>query len=124
MAAGVTAIVCAFILGERDLLRAGVLILTLPLLSALVVSRTRYRLSCTRTTSPSRLPVGHEAQVELVLQNVSRLPTGILLVEDQLPYTLGDRARFVLDRIEPGGGAGDGLPGPRRRTRAATRSGR
>src|SRR3954469_8482475 len=104
MAAGVTAIICAFVLGERDLLRAGVLIVTLPVLSAVVVSRPRYRLSCTRKTNPSRLPVGHEAQVSVVLQNVSRLPTGILLVEDQLPYTLGDRSRFVVDRIEPGGG--------------------
>jgi uncharacterized protein (DUF58 family) len=104
MAAGITAIVCAFILGERDLLRAGMLVLTLPMLSALVVSRTRYRLSCTRRINPSRLPVGHEAQVSVLLQNVSRLPTGILLVEDQLPYTLGDRSRFVVDRIEPGGG--------------------
>jgi uncharacterized protein (DUF58 family) len=104
MAAGITAIVCAFILGERDLLRAGVLIVALPVVSALVVSRTRYRLSCTRRADPSRLPVGHEAQVSVVLQNVSRLPTGILLVEDQVPYTLGDRARFVVDRIEPGGG--------------------
>ena len=104
IAAGVTAIACAFVLGERDLLRAGVLILTLPMLSALVVSRTRYRLSCTRRAEPSRLPVGHEAQVGIVLQNVSRLPTGILLVEDQVPYTLGDRARFVVDRIEAGGG--------------------
>jgi uncharacterized protein (DUF58 family) len=104
VAAGVTAIACAFVLGERDLLRAGVLILILPVLSGLVVSRTRYRLSCTRRADPSRLPVGHEAQVGIVLQNVSRLPTGILLVEDQVPYTLGDRARFVVDRIEPGGG--------------------
>jgi uncharacterized protein (DUF58 family) len=103
MAAGGTAIVCAFVVGERDLLRAGVLILALPVLSALVVSRTRYRLSCTRRADPSRLPVGHEAQVSVVLQNISRLPTGILLVEDQVPYTLGDRARFVVDRIEPGG---------------------
>jgi uncharacterized protein (DUF58 family) len=103
MAAGITAIVCAFVVGERDLLRVGVLILALPLLSALVVSRTRYRLSCTRRTDPSRLPVGHEAQVSIVLQNVARLPTGVLLVEDQVPYTLGDRARFVVDLIEPGG---------------------
>jgi uncharacterized protein (DUF58 family) len=104
MAAGVTAIVCAFVLGERDLLRAGLLILALPVLSAVFVSRTRYRLSCTRKISPSRLPVGREAQVSALLQNVSRLPTGILLVEDRLPYTLGDRSRFVIDRIEPGGG--------------------
>jgi hypothetical protein len=103
MAAGFTAIACAFIVGERDLLRAGMLILALPLLSALVVSRTRYRLTCVRRVTPSRLPAGHEAKVELLLQNVSRLPTGILLVEDQVPYTLGGQTRFVIDRIEPHG---------------------
>jgi uncharacterized protein (DUF58 family) len=104
MAAGCTAIACAFLLGERDLLRAGVLVLALPMLSALVVSRTRYRLTCTRRISPTRLPAGHEAQVRALLQNVSRLPTGILLVEDHVPYSLGGSPRFVIDRIEPHGG--------------------
>jgi uncharacterized protein (DUF58 family) len=103
VAAGSTAIVCAFVLGERDLLRAGVLVLALPLLSALVVSRTRYRLACARLMEPSRLAVGHEARVDLRLENVSRLPSGLLLVEDRVPYTLGGRARFVIDRIEPQG---------------------
>ncbi|TDD89578.1 DUF58 domain-containing protein [Actinomadura rubrisoli] len=103
VAAGVTAIICAFVLGERDLLRAGVLVLVLPLLSTLAVSRTRYRLACARRLNPPRLPVGHEARVDLRLENVSRLPSGLLMVEDQVPYTLGGRARFVLDRIEPHG---------------------
>ncbi len=103
MAAGVTAIVCAFVLGERDLLRAGVLVLVLPLLSTVAVSRTRYRLACARRLAPGRLPVGHEARVDLRLENVSRLPSGLLMVEDQVPYTLGGRARFVLERIEPRG---------------------
>ncbi|MBC6463333.1 DUF58 domain-containing protein, partial [Actinomadura sp. HBU206391] len=102
-AAGVTAILCAFLLGERDLLRAGVLVLALPLLSAVTVSRTRYRLACARRLGPCRLSVGHEAQVDLRLENVSRLPTGLLLVEDRVPYALGAQARFVLDRIEPHG---------------------
>ncbi len=104
IAAGVTAIACALILGERDLLRAGVLVLALPLLSAVVVSRTRYRLRCSRRASPPRLPAGHEVRIDLLLENASRLPTGILLVEDQVPYTLGGRPRFVVDRIEPHGG--------------------
>ncbi|RAY16536.1 DUF58 domain-containing protein [Actinomadura craniellae] len=102
-AAGMTAIVCAFILGERDLLRAGVLVLVLPLLSTLLVARTRYRLACARRIRPARLPVGHEAHVDVRLENVSRLPTGLLLVEDRVPYTLGGRARYVVDRIEPQG---------------------
>jgi uncharacterized protein (DUF58 family) len=103
VAAGMTAILCAFILGERDLLRAGTLVLSLPLLSSLAVSRTRYRLACARRLGPSRLPVGHESRVDLRLENVSRLPTGLLLVEDRVPYTLGGRARFVLNRVEANG---------------------
>ncbi|MEW2360239.1 DUF58 domain-containing protein [Spirillospora sp. NPDC029432] len=103
VAAGVTAIVCAFVLGERDLLRAGVLVLVLPLLCTVAVSRTRYRLACARRLTPSRLPAGHESRVDLRLENVSRLPSGLLMVEDQVPFALGGRARFVLDRIEPHG---------------------
>ncbi|MFN2626730.1 MAG: DUF58 domain-containing protein, partial [Mycobacteriales bacterium] len=52
---------------------------------------------------PPRVPVGHPAQVEVRLHNVSRLPTSVLLVEDELSYTLGSRPRFVLDRVEAGG---------------------
>jgi len=103
VAAGTTAIVCAFVLGERDLLRAGVLVLVLPLLSTMAVSRTRYRLACARRLEPARLPVGHEARMDLRLENVSRLPSGLLMVEDRVPHSLGGRARFVLDRIEPQG---------------------
>jgi uncharacterized protein (DUF58 family) len=103
LAAGMAAVACAFLLGERDLLRAGVLVIALPLLCALTVSRTRYRLACSRRLEPGRIPVGHEARVDLRLDNVSRLPTGLLLVEDRVPYTLGGRTRFVLDRIEPRG---------------------
>ncbi|WP_051711746.1 DUF58 domain-containing protein [Spirillospora albida] len=101
VAAGATAIVCAFVLGERDLLRAGVLVLVLPLLCTLAVSRTRYRLACARRLDPARLPVGHEARVDLRLENVSLLPSGLLMVEDRVPYALGGRARFVLERIHP-----------------------
>ncbi|MFB4307732.1 DUF58 domain-containing protein [Actinomadura sp. GTD37] len=103
VAAGATAIVCAVVLGERDLLRAGVLVLVLPLLCMLAVSRTRYRLACARRLDPARLPVGREARVDLRLENVSRLPSGLLMVEDRVPYALGGRARFVLDRIESHG---------------------
>ena len=39
----------------------------------------------------------------LRLDNISRLPTGLLLVEDRVPYVLGSRPRFVLDRVEPRG---------------------
>jgi uncharacterized protein (DUF58 family) len=39
--------------------------------------------------------------VVLRLQNMSRLPTGTLLLEDRLPYALGSRPRVVLERLAP-----------------------
>ncbi|MBG0829506.1 DUF58 domain-containing protein [Planomonospora sp. ID67723] len=103
LASGVAALVCAFVLGEHDLLRVGVLVVSLPLLAAMVVARTRYRLSCARRLDPPRAEVGGEATVTLRLENVTRLPTGLLMIEDTVPYALGARPRFVLDRVEPRG---------------------
>jgi uncharacterized protein (DUF58 family) len=37
--------------------------------------------------------------VILRLQNMSRLPTGTLMLEDRLPYALGSRPRVVLERL-------------------------
>jgi uncharacterized protein (DUF58 family) len=93
------ATVSAFILGERDLLRVAVLLAALPLLAAAYVGRSRYKLACTRSLDPGRAPVGSSARVILRLQNLSRLPTGTLLLEDRLPYALGSRPRVVLERL-------------------------
>ncbi len=41
--------------------------------------------------------------MHLRVDNVSRLPTGLLMLQDRVPYVLGPRPRFVLDRVEPGG---------------------
>ena len=91
------------VLGQRDLLRAAVFLLVLPLAAVAAVARTRYRLACTRGLDPARVEVGRAAQVHLRLDNVSRLPSGELRMEDTLPYALGGRPRFVLDRVEPRG---------------------
>jgi len=86
-----------------DLVRVGVLLLALPLVAVASVARTRYRVSCTRSLSPARVAAATPARVTLRLENVTRLPTAVLLAEDSLPYTLGGRPRFTLDRVEPGG---------------------
>lgn len=103
LAGGAAAVLCGLVLGERDLVRVGVLVLGLPLLCALAAGRTRYRLGCTRQVSPARVPAGQAVRVNLRIENVSRLPTGLLLAEDTVPYSLGSRPRFILERIEPGG---------------------
>ena len=99
LAAAAAAGVSAIVLGERDLLRVAVLLAALPLLAAAYVGRSRYKLACTRSLEPGRTPVGSSARVILRLQNLSRLPTGTLLLEDKLPYALGSRPRVVLERL-------------------------
>ncbi|MEU9832911.1 DUF58 domain-containing protein [Streptosporangium sp. NPDC048047] len=103
IASGLAAMLCAVVLGEQDLLRIGVLIAALPLLAAVVVARTRYRLSCARRLDPPRAETGSDATVTLRLENITRLPTGLLLIEDTVPYALGARPRFILDRVESRG---------------------
>jgi uncharacterized protein (DUF58 family) len=103
LAAGFAAAIAGLFLGERDLVSVGVLLIVLPLFSALAAGRARYRLSCARSVSPPRVAAGQTAQVRLRLENVSRLPTGLLLAEDTVPYALGTRPRYVLNGIERGG---------------------
>jgi uncharacterized protein (DUF58 family) len=103
LAAGIAAGAFGLGLGERALLSIGVVLVALPLLAALATSRARYRIRCARRITPPRVPAGQNATVTVRLENVSRLPTGLLLAEDSLPYPLGTRPRFVLERIEQGG---------------------
>jgi uncharacterized protein (DUF58 family) len=102
VAAGVTAIVCAIVLGQPSLSRVGVLVLALPLVSALFVGRSRYRLALVRAVHPQQVAAGQPASVSLSLSNEGRTPSGVLLLEDHLPYVLGTRPRFVLEGIGHG----------------------
>lgn len=103
LAAGIAASLCAYVLGESDLLRVGLLLAALPLVCVAVLLRTRYRVSSSRRLFPARVPAASEARVHLTVENISRLPTGLLMLQDRVPYVLGPRPRFVLDRVEPGG---------------------
>ncbi|MFG2698103.1 DUF58 domain-containing protein [Kitasatospora sp. NPDC048407] len=103
LAAGLTAALCAYLFGQSALFQVGVLLAMLPLASALLLVRTRYRVASGRRLSPQRAAAGQEARVHLRLDNISRVPTGLLLLEDKVPYVLGPRPRFVLDRVEPRG---------------------
>ena len=102
-AAGGAAVVCGLAIPEPDLIRVGALLVILPLVSALIAGRSRYRLSCSRRLDPPRVPAGQLTVVTARVENISRLRTGVLLAEDVTPYSLGSRPRFVLDEIEPGG---------------------
>ncbi len=99
VSSGVTAVVCSWLLGLDDLARIGALLLALPTITAFVTTRGRHRLGLVRTVQPTRVTTGQPAKVSLELSNESRTPTGLLLLEEQVPYALGVRPRFVVDRM-------------------------
>ena len=99
LAAGSATALCAIVLGYDALLRVGVLAAAVPLLTAVVVRRARYRLRADRSVAPGRVAVGETATVTLRLANEGRMPTGLLLLEDRVPYALGTRPRFVIDHM-------------------------
>jgi uncharacterized protein (DUF58 family) len=103
LAAGAASALAGYLLGERGLFCVGIALLALPLLAAAAIRRAQYRLGTSRTLSPPRVPAGQTATVTLRLENVSRVPTGLLLAEDTVPYALGTRPRYVLDKIERNG---------------------
>ena len=82
---------------QTRLWKPNVLLGLLPLACALVVARTRYRVACTRTLQPVRVQAGEQARILLNLTNVSRIPTGLLLVEDKIPYVLG--GAIVVEQV-------------------------
>ena len=99
LAAGVTAVLCGIVLGETDLIRAGVLAAAIPCAAAFVVHRSRVRVANRRSIDPLHASAGDSVTVNLTVTNRSRLPTGTLMLEDQLPSRLVGRARFVLDSL-------------------------
>src|SRR6478672_7572985 len=99
LAAGATALACGFLLGIVDLARAGVLALAVPLLSALLVLRSRVRIANRRRAEPQRAVSGDSVVMHLTISNRSLLPTGSLMLEDQLPNQMRGNARFVLDGL-------------------------
>lgn len=102
LAAGTTAVVCALVLGQSPLVRIGVLVVSLPLLAAVLVGRGRLRLSLVRTVTPQVVTAGQPARVHLDLANDGNRHTGLLLLEEHVPYVLGTRPRFVLDGLAKG----------------------
>ena len=93
------------LLGERALVQLALFVLALPVISAFVVLRERFRLASQRTVSPARLPRGQSAEVLLEVSNADTGPGGLWVLTEQLPADLGRAPRFVLDRLPAGGTA-------------------
>ncbi|PRX51131.1 uncharacterized protein (DUF58 family) [Prauserella shujinwangii] len=99
LAAGVAAAVCAVVLNERDLLRVAVFVVALPLFVAVLASASKVRIGAARRLLPDRVAVGGQGEVQIDLWRTGRLPAGEVLLEDGVPYALGSRPRFVVERL-------------------------
>ena len=99
LAAGATALVCGLTLGIVDLARAGVLAVAVPVLAYVVITRSRVRIANRRTVEPTRVASGDTVVVNLTLTNRSLIPSGPLMLEDQLPVQFTGRARFAIDGL-------------------------
>ncbi|WGX94669.1 DUF58 domain-containing protein [Nocardioides sp. L-11A] len=99
LAAGATAVACAIGFGQPALTRVGVLMMALPLLAALVVSRRRHDPEVARSVWPRLLRAGETARIDLTVSSDRKRADGALLIEDTVPYALGGRARFVLQGL-------------------------
>lgn len=99
VAAGLAAVLCSVVLNERDLLRVAVFVVALPVLVSLLTARAKVGLHAERRIVPVRVPVGGHSEVDLHIRSSGRLPTGGLLVQDDVPYALGGRPRFVVEHL-------------------------
>lgn len=92
-----------FILGagmladQRDVLRIGLLLIAVPVLALFLVTGARLRLSCRREISPERVQIGASLIGRIQISRGSRLPAGMVLLEDCVPPELGNSPRFTLD---------------------------
>jgi uncharacterized protein (DUF58 family) len=97
---GLAGIIGSMAAGQRDVMRIGLLLLILPVLAAILVSRARLRLSCERAVEPAQVQLGSPMRGQISIGQEGRLPAGILLLEDTVPRELGSRPRFLVDKAD------------------------
>lgn len=100
--AGAILLVAGLLTGVLDLTRIGVLAIVLPIAAAVMARRHDLGLTLTRTAQPSRLQPDQQCLVELRLANTTDRRSPILMAEELVDYTLGDRPRFVVPSMSPG----------------------
>jgi uncharacterized protein (DUF58 family) len=101
LAGGIATAVCALVLDERDLLRIGLFVCLLPLVSLLLAIRTRKSVQVRRSLLPERVSVG--APVEVALELSGGPVFGALRLADTVPDAAGPvpatPPRFTVHRI-------------------------
>ncbi len=101
IAGGGAAIVCAYLLDERDLLRVGILAVALPLIALLVVFGHPTRLTAEHRATPNRLHPGSTGTVEVRIGNAGTSRSRGVTVTDAPTPGLTDGVRCALPPLRP-----------------------
>jgi len=102
VAAGATLSAAGLLLGFSDLTRCGVLLLSLPVISGLLMRRHTLHIAIERSPRPSRVSIDEPAVVTVRIENRGASKTPLVMAEEQLDYSLGDRPRFVVPPLRSG----------------------
>ncbi len=103
LATGIAVWIFSAAIGSVNLrLLAGGLVAA-PLLAWLSLRLRPPRISVARTLSSPTVQPGATVEIRLELTDLSRRPSGVLLVDDASPLRLGPRARAAVAGIPPGG---------------------
>lgn len=97
--AGMGVAILSMLLGQRDVLWLGLLLVLMPAIALLFITRTKLRLTCERGFDHSELPIGETMEATLALEKRGNLPAGLLLFEEHIPESLGKRPRFGVNNV-------------------------
>ena len=75
--AGIVVVLIAMSAGQRDVMRIGLLLVTLPVIAGILIAQARLRMSCERAVEPAQVPLGSPMKVRSCGPGGS-LPAGIL----------------------------------------------
>lgn len=97
-ALGIIVVIVSIFAGQRDVMRIGLFLIGLPVIAMILISVARLRLSSRRSIVPQRVQLGTPMVGRIRLSLESRLPVGMVLLEDHVPGELGQQPRFSIDR--------------------------
>lgn len=99
---GAVTLVCGLVVGQREIVGVGLLLLLVPVIGALTLIGASARIVDSRDLRPRRIPAGTEAQVLVRIGNGSPIwPVGWVRLQDTLPVRFGHEPRFTVGFLGP-----------------------
>ncbi len=102
MAGGIAAIVCAFVLDERDLLRVGVVAAALPLVAVAITALRRIQLTGVHQVAPEQMRPGTRGQATLIITNSGLTRTPSMEISEPPVPGLTAGMRYLIAPIKSG----------------------